>query len=325
MADYTIKNEPEDFIVKEKNTVKPANSLKKGSAGNYSYYALKKRDFTTMRVLQRIAEFLKIPLKDIGFAGTKDKRAITEQIISIRDARGDAESRLKSFDSKDIELKFIGKGDSPISLGDLDGNEFEIIVRDAENDPKKIRKFINYFGEQRFSSNNAEGGRAIIKADFKRASELIEDPLVKDFLDKNPGNHVGAIKTLPKKILTLYIHAYQSFIWNRTAEMFIKKYMKGKGMSKIKNFKVPVVGFGTELKNDGLGKIVKLILKEEKVSERDFILRQMPDLSQEGTERYLLCEVKGLKIKKLNSKTYKLNFFLPKGCYATELIRQMFG
>jgi tRNA pseudouridine13 synthase len=336
---YTIKQGPDDFIVREKSNVKTFAKKSRSSKpskpskfskqsghlsrqGSYLYYLMKKRDYSTIDVLKRIAEFLRVPLKDLGFAGTKDKRAITEQAISIRDTNHSVESRLKGFGAKDISLTLLGKGDSPISLGDLEGNEFQIIVRGADKAPKKLKRFINFYGEQRFSKNNSDVGRFIIKADFRRAAELIEDPAVKEFLEKNPGNHVGAIKTLPKKILMLYIHSYQSFIWNKTAEELMK--IKGFGKKNAKNIKVPVVGFGTELRNDAVRKIVKSILQEEGISERDFIFRQMPELSSEGTERELFTDVKGLKIKKMDNKTYSLKFFLNKGCYATELIRQMF-
>lgn len=65
-------------------------------------------------------------------------------------------------------------------------------------------------------------------------------------------------------------------------------------------------------------------MEKEKIKQRDFIVRRMPDLSSEGDVRKVFVKPENLQIEKIDKKIYKLRFFLPKGCYATELIRQMF-
>ena len=74
-----IKENPEDFVVKEISNVK----LDKG---DYSIFRLKKKNYTTERAVQTIANALKIDRKRIGYAGNKDKVAVTEQNISIKHA-----------------------------------------------------------------------------------------------------------------------------------------------------------------------------------------------------------------------------------------------
>ena len=74
---YTLKKQPEDFNVRE------VMDLKLSPQGQYSYYLLKKRNYTTERAVQRVSEMLHIPRKIINFAGNKDKVAVTEQYISI--------------------------------------------------------------------------------------------------------------------------------------------------------------------------------------------------------------------------------------------------
>ena len=170
---YRLKENPEDFIVKEISIVKP------GKQGTYAYVLLKKRSYTTLRALQHLAERLRIPLRDIGFAGNKDKNAVTEQLISIKNVR---EERIGNVGLKDIELEFLGYSNKPTSLGDLEGNQFRIVARSVDekeiaNLEKKAGKkpilMPNYFGEQRFSKNNAEIGKALVKKNFKKAAELI--------------------------------------------------------------------------------------------------------------------------------------------------------
>lgn len=315
---YKIKQIPEDFVVKEKSSVKVLDK------GDFSYFLLKKRNYTTLRAVQAIADYLRIPPKFIGFAGTKDKNAVTEQSISIKKERVE-------ISLKDIELEFKGCGDKPISLGDLEGNEFEITVRNLDdfNEFEEKGKFINLFGEQRFSTNNAEVGRAIVKKDFKKAIELIlvderdYKEKIEDWIKKSPNDYIGALGKLPKKMLTFYLNAYQSLLWNKTAMKLKDK----------ENMKVPIIGFGTdidEIKDQELKSIINEIMKEEKLTERDFIIRELQGLSREGDERDLFAEIKNLKTEKsedeLNKgkKKIRLSFSLSKGCYATEALKSMF-
>ena len=207
---YLIKQKPEDFIVNE------ITNLDLKENGLYSIFLLKKTNYTTEAAIQKIAQKLNIPRKAIGYAGNKDKIAITTQYISIKDIN------IKELELKDISLELKGYLDSPISLGNLEGNEFEIVVI-TKDKPKKIEKMINYFGEQRFSNNNKDIGYAILKKDFKKAAELIlkntgeQEYQLKERLSKNPTDFVGALRQIPMKILTLYINSYQSYLCNRMA------------------------------------------------------------------------------------------------------------
>ncbi len=316
-AMYKIKQIPEDFVVNEVSSVTY-------SKGEYGYFLLKKRNYSTQTAVERIADFLNIPLKFIGYAGNKDRQGVTTQMISIK---GPFE-RAKKFKAKDLELEFKGNGNQPISLGDLEGNKFEIIVRNITKAPKKIKKFINYFDEQRFSKNNAAIGKALVKKDFKKAIELLTES--SGDYERDVENHyntthdaIGSIRRIPKKIINLYIHAYQSEIWNQAAEK-LSKIVK-------KNVELPLVGFGTEIKDEKIKKVIEAIMKQEGIGYRDFIIRSMPEISSEGNSRKLYAEVKKLTIGELEDdelnnkmKKVKISFFLYKGCYATMAIKNMF-
>jgi len=60
-----IKTRPEDFIVEEVSTLEPKEE------GKYHFIELKKRDVSTLEALRVISRFLKIPLKEIGFAALR--------------------------------------------------------------------------------------------------------------------------------------------------------------------------------------------------------------------------------------------------------------
>lgn len=304
---YKIKQQPEDFVVKEISTVKCKEQ------GRYTYFLLKKKNYNTLRAVEMLAKQLRIPLKKFGFAGNKDRKAITTQMCSVE---GVGESRLNEIKLQDIEISFKGKGDKPICLGDLEGNTFEIVVRNIDSKPEFRKTFINYFGEQRFGRNNAEIGKMIVKKDFKKAVELILkgkgiiEENVRAYLQENPHNYVGALKCVPKKILSLYLHAYQSLLWNKQAKQTQENI-------------VPIAGFDTE--------IDKKIMDEEKITLRDFIIKQIPQLSSEGGERKRIAEAKEISVSELEDdemnsgkKKVIVKFTLPKASYATEYIKQLF-
>ena len=367
---YKIKQIPEDFCVNE--ITKFGKGIEVKEQGNFIYCLLKKKNHTTLNALQRIAYELNLPLKGIGFSGNKDKAAVTEQAISIYDAGNRARGKIDSFNThftdKGILLEKRGYGDCPISLGDHLGNEFKITIRNlAGKDVVKIKKvgtntkldnnntlrFVNYYGEQRFSKQNKEIGKLLLQKKFKEATELlietegeVENKISK-YLENNRKDYVNALKTVPKKLLLMYIHSYQSYIWNIAAEKLVTKYgdknrnyndNPKNGNTKansVLNLEIPIIGFGTEIErieNEDVKKIISDILKKEKITPRDFIIKQIPDITAEGTARELYCEVKDFKMSKpepddLNKGKKKLivEFSLPKASYATEVIRQIFS
>ncbi len=299
---YIIKQLPEDFIVNELFEFEE-------TPGNYGIFLLKKKNHTTTSAVRIISRLLGIPLKNIGYAGMKDKKAVTTQHISIKNCK-------KEVEIENLKTEFLGTNNEPISLGDHEGNHFEIVVRDISKIPEINPKFINYFGEQRFSKNNVEIGLAMIKKDWKKACELTDHEEVKDFLSKNPSNYIGALKMIPLKVLKLFIAAYQSHLWNQTLQV-----------SNPKPQTLIVPGFGVEISSDKMRELMSV----DKISERDFIIRQFPQLTLEGVERNVFTEAKNLDVSELQEdelnkgkKKIILKFNLDNGCYATEFIKQLF-
>lgn len=329
---YKLKQLPEDFLVKEISKVNTKES------GFYAYFNLKKTNYSTVKALEILSEKLRIPLKNFGFAGNKDKNAVTEQKISVY--RGN--KNIENIKLNGIELKYLGNGKKPISLGDLEGNEFIVTIRNLhEKDIKNIRQYENkkrnipnLFGPQRFSRNNHLVGKAIIKKNFKKAIELIlknegfvEDK-IKNYLQKNKNDFIGALRLIPLKTRKLFVHSYQSYLFNEIAQGSIKQD------NSAKNIVIPIIGFNfdiTSTKNIKLKKIFKKIIEKEKINPRDFIISQMPELTSEGGVRKLFFELADLKILEIsddelneNMKKIKISFALPKSCYATTLLEFIF-
>ena len=177
-----IKRYPRDFIVEE---ITPEgkildNKFKfEDSEGEYLYAILKKENWSTLRAVREISKKLGISRKRIGFAGTKDKRALTTQMISIRNVSKDLKISIPN-----IEVLPIRYSSSPIKLGDLYGNRFTIKIRDIKLDKEEIKErvdrirnelkagFPNFFGIQRFGSVRPVThlvGKEILKGNFRNA------------------------------------------------------------------------------------------------------------------------------------------------------------
>jgi len=167
--------EPEDFIVQEVPLYEPMGS------GEHCYYTLEKRNRTTMACISELAKYLNISEVDIGYAGLKDKHAVTSQMVSIRMTSKDA----PEIKTGGFTMKFLGRHQNKIKIGHLKGNRFILNLENLEkNYQEKLEKklaafrqvgFPNYFGFQRFGSrlNNHLAGISVLKKDFKEACRLI--------------------------------------------------------------------------------------------------------------------------------------------------------
>jgi len=314
-----LKHLPEDFVVEELSMVP---ELKPGP---YHYLYLSKKTYTTLKACQTIADFLHIPFSAVSFAGNKDKQAVTKQLISIKTPR-DLKPLLERFKTGDITLEYVGTGDEPVVMGHLRGNRFVIVVRQlTQEQPKMLTCFVNFFGDQRFSKNNSAIGKLLVKQQFKEALVLIDNPIAQEYLEEHPANAVDALRQIPKQLLKMYVHAYQSMLFNKTVTAFLD----GK-KDEVKNIMVPLVGFGYECDDAEINSIIKKLLDEENITERDFIIRSLPDISCEGGERALFADIHDLEIGVLEDddlhtgmKKCTLKFWLDKGCYATEAVKQM--
>ena len=330
---YSLKQIPEDFQVTELSscTLQPQ--------GQYLYYTLWKKNYNTLLAIQKIAQLLHIKEKQIGFAGSKDKKALTTQAISFQDI---SKEKVAQLHLSDLKLSFLGFSDKPLSLGELQGNQFRIVVRNITTKPRPITHFPNYFDEQRFGSNNAVIGKHLLKKEFKAALDLIASPECERHLCHHPTDHVGALRQLPIRLLRLYLNSYQSLLWNQTLAMHLKNnstiiqeipYSQGTFIFPKEIFsqrQIPILGFSSEDAPE-CREIIAEIMKKEDIEYDDFIIKQIPQLTLEGELRSAFVEIKDLRIDELqpdelNAGQQKITicFTLPKGSYATMLIKAMF-
>ncbi len=166
-----IKTLPRDFVVSEiiENglVLSPfSNSFNlPGKKGLFLHFVLIKNNIDTERALSWIAKIWKLERNNFSIAGTKDKRAITAQRVSVWGAREKFENgEIKEIDYPTFKTKSLCLRLKDIRLGELWGNHFDISVRNIDKDKTKIKEevektlsiintnsgVINAFGPQRF-------------------------------------------------------------------------------------------------------------------------------------------------------------------------------
>ena len=74
-----LKTEPEDFVVNEISDPPRAKDN-----GEFSIATVRTRNWETNRLVRIMSRSLGMSRTRIGFAGTKDKRAVTTQLMSFR-------------------------------------------------------------------------------------------------------------------------------------------------------------------------------------------------------------------------------------------------
>lgn len=155
-----IKSEPADFVVDEVPAYAPSGE------GEHLFVHFEKRGLDTPSAVRVIARALEVDERSAGWAGLKDKHAVTTQWASF--AGGDAERAISlSFDS--IRILDAMRHGNKLRTGHLTGNRFRILVRDAEHAPDRVAAIAaelgragapNYFGEQRLGADTLERARA---------------------------------------------------------------------------------------------------------------------------------------------------------------------
>ncbi len=153
------------------------------------------------------------------------------------------------------------------------------------------------------------------------------------YLSKNPGDFKGALKTLPRQLYTMTTQAYQSYLWNESLSRYIKDtykdynsldYSLGKlaVINHYEDLDWPIIGYKTKLKGKQK-EIIESLMKEENINYA-FFKSEIQALSSEGLTRKAFVKIKDLRLEVYKDNQQRVSFFLPKGSYATIVIKSMF-
>ena len=146
-----LKAEYADFVVKEQLGYDMSGD------GEFVVVKVRKTDCNTLFVGEQLAKFAGISARNMSYAGLKDRKAITEQWFSLQ-MPGQPTPDFSQFSLEGVEILDVTRHQRKIRIGSLQGNHFEILLRNTEEtDELKERLdflakngFPNYFTEQRF-------------------------------------------------------------------------------------------------------------------------------------------------------------------------------
>ncbi|KAF8060524.1 leucine--tRNA ligase [Scenedesmus sp. PABB004] len=188
-----------------------------GGAARHVRFVMLKENMDTQAALSVISRMLHAHGRCFGFAGTKDKRGVTAQWVT---AHKIPPARLAALNARlrGIKLGSFEFVPDQLSLGQLRGNAFKVLMRDVAPPDEahvaaavgelRAKGFINYFGLQRFGTGAVPThavGAALLRGEWAAATRLIlqggpgERPEIAAaralYLER--GDAQGALKALP--------------------------------------------------------------------------------------------------------------------------------
>jgi tRNA pseudouridine13 synthase len=158
-----FRSRPEDFQVEEVDGFEPAGQ------GEHLLLTVEKRGMNTVHAAKRIARWAGIPEMGVGYAGMKDRHAVTRQRFSVHFPKRVA-PELEGLVSDDLRVLASVWHNRKLPRGALKGNRFVLVLREVAGDLGAIEQRLraiaesglpNYFGEQRFGrdGDNVESAR----------------------------------------------------------------------------------------------------------------------------------------------------------------------
>jgi len=322
-VEATIGPAPEDFVVDE------VPLYPQSGAGEHLYVRIQKRGYTTPAMLRAVTRAAGVDERDVGYAGLKDKHAVTRQWLSLPSkARPPGEWQLP----EGISVVEHTRHSNKLRTGHLLGNRFRItlVTSDAGALEKatpiaellRTRGLYNYFGGQRFG----------------RGGDGLRQALV--WLREGAKLH-----GMPRFLSKLYPSVIQAEVFNRyfTARRAL-------GLDQL------ILGEVVRLDNAGAMFAVEDVAREQpRLSSGDVHLtgpifgpkaratsadaaaleqslvealgvdaeaREKLARLAPGTRRDLIAKVEQLEVRWAAVGRLELEFSLPSGSYATEVIRQ---
>ncbi len=168
--------------------------------------------------------------------------------------------------------------------------------------------------------------------------KLVYERQMLNHLAKQHRDFKGSFHRLPKKLCRLFIHAYQSYLFNKFLsqriqdDMQLRKPLKEDYKLTVNNedhLALPLIGYKLAPSSGKQGEIEKRILEQEGVEAQSFRVSAMPEISSKGGLRTALTQLIDFNMQKLaiddhnpSTNMVSLGFMLKKGSYATIVLRE---
>ncbi len=339
--DFHFKQSPRDFVVEEI----PLYAF--SGEGEHLILQIRKKNLTTPEMIGILARYLGIKNKEIGYAGLKDKHAMTKQYISLHKKYEEA---LERFEHEDVKILSKNYHNNKIRIGHLKGNRFYIklkkVLPTAAMKIDEALKSIeangmpNYFGYQRFGN---DGDNHILGQKIAKGEAKERNPRVKQLLINAYQSHLFNLWLSKRLEINSLVNSFAP------SEIESLLNMPNDEVSKMKAQKHPFkLISGDIMEHYPHGRIFEFEGSQEDLERfyaRDITVTGLlcgkkvrtaagvageieklfdDTINEDGARRYAWVyptEIEG-RYNSMEAQ-YELNFSLPKGSYATVLIEEI--
>ncbi len=152
-----IKQTPSDFQVTEVLSFAPSGD------GEHDFLWVEKTGANTVWVARSLARHANVGDRDVGYAGLKDRHAVTRQWFSVRRPSGSG-TNWESYDQPGVRVLDTSRNQRKLKRGANSANQFRIAISGSAMDRELVSERLeiirtngvpNYFGEQRFGRDGS--------------------------------------------------------------------------------------------------------------------------------------------------------------------------
>ncbi|GAB1266359.1 tRNA pseudouridine(13) synthase TruD [Aurantivibrio infirmus] len=291
-ADFRSSNA--DFIVVEDLGFDPLGE------GEHVFLQVRKSGQNTHWLASQLASFAKVSSNDVGYAGRKDRHAITTQWFSVYFPKKQLPDWTR-FNIEGVELLQVTRHQKKLRPGDHGNNRFSITLRNISDIDEVKERLLriengvpNYFGEQRFG----RGGSNLQMAE----SLLVERKAIKQ-----------------RKQRGLVISAARSYLFNRVLSQRISEHnwellLPGEVESEPSG---PLWGRGRPLVTDA-----QFDLESDALKKHSIWCEGLEHVGLQQERRILKCLPKDINFA-CKDRSLELSFTLLPGQYATAVLREL--
>ena len=316
-----IGDAPEDFVVEEIPAYEPSGE------GEQAYVWVEKRLQNTRDVAGHVARAAGVHIREIGYAGLKDRRAVTRQWFSLP-VRSRPPSEWQLPDG--VTVLAVSRHKNKLRTGHLIGNRFSLGFVDVpEGGPERARRILeriarggvgNYFGPQRFG----RGGQNIASAlawlkDGARPPRGTDPKLLSSVLQAEHFNRYAARRLLDRERLLQgdVVRLRGSGAHFVVDDAAVEQPRLDAGDLVLTG---PMIG-PRGLQTKDAARQLELELADE-LGLSSELLERLGEHAP-GTRRDLLLEPTEVSLTEPGPGRLSFSFRLPAGAYATQLAREL--
>jgi len=319
-----LRQTPEDFQVEEDLGYTPEGE------GEHLWLWVEKRGMNSDQVARQLAKLADVRQVDVGYAGLKDRHAVTRQWYSLHVPKGEMEQAAQ-WHAPQWRVLHLARARRKIRRGSLHGNRFVITLREVLGDKQAIEARLreiaahgapNYFGEQRFGHDNIARAEAMARGELRVADRHLR------------GIYLSSLRSA--LFNTVLAQRVNDGSWDRALEgealnlngsrsFFVADVVDAVILNRLATWDIhpsgPLWGRG-EPPSRGRARALELAV----IATCPELWRQAcSDAGMEQERRPLRLAVQALQWQWSEDTLLRLEFALPAGAYATAVIRELAG